>query len=275
MTKTDNGKYFINYTPDVLASQKKLLLFLEENGFEVNGRRILTEKALGVPVTIMLLLMKDALGKINLIQLELEKLKSDEQLLTSLELKEKYSCNVESSYHGNWTVYDSSVIFPEAVTASGSTQVWPARVMLPNEHYVGNLADVVTDTPKLIKIDDNSIIVKKDTHKSTNTIEILLEIFKFVEFSYAIGQRIIKERNTFKKLTGLKIKKKPDGSMLSKVQMIRKGLIHDGSIQLEYSLLKSKFVHRGIEIEDVFRLAFNESIDVIDNLYIEMLANIK
>ncbi len=57
MTIKDRGRFYSNYHPGFLEIQSSLLKLLEENGYEHRSNRILTTKTLGVPVTIMLLLM--------------------------------------------------------------------------------------------------------------------------------------------------------------------------------------------------------------------------
>ncbi len=261
-----------------LPNQIALLEKLESLGYEQKGKFILTTESIGIPVTSILLLLKEALEFIINEQHEFDKNETD-KIVANLSFTDLIneipdliiinSTNLpQSFYYEKQKVWDLNT----TPSISGSVVAYQSYIYVTPKP-LGNNFDVFNYNGSRVTIYKSIIHNHSDILNEKNMIQLYKNIIMFVELSYALQQRIIEEQRLFKNFTNNHIKKLQFGNNFKSVCGKRSGIIHGGSFKLKIVPETSKIVlSKDKDVVSVkFEKSFHEVIEWTNNIYGEML----
>lgn len=247
---------------------------LEKAGYEAEGKRVLTESDLGVPVTIMTLLVKDALAGINEHQERLlAQRKPNLKIIRTLDVEKEYG-NVfidtdgikDYEWEVGWTVTSATP------TISGSTQFFQAVSLSPRTSLPAGLNSYLNDAKENISFYDDVVLITKKESPVFSTMEFLKDVLQFCEFTYAVQRRIRgKEKESFERLIGATITIPTEGSSYNRILQMRGNLIHQGAAKLRLNPVQSTFTLEGRRVDELGEESFDQMLDWVDTVYGRML----
>jgi len=263
-----------------LQSQTILLDLLEKKGLEKKGTYILTTDNIGIPVTSMLLLIRDSFSYIDNEQKEF--LKNENNKIVD-------TLNLENLCKETKTSFDPMVagLSPDiywdkcriwdinpSPTVSGSVVAYQSILYKPQQPIGSNLTEIFKAQDKSnVRIYKSVIHVPTVIESTKNMIQIYKNIILFSELMYALQQRVIVERRTFENVFHTKIAKIQSGNNFKSVCGKRSGIIHGGSFKLRIKSETSTMTigNNDNDICDIFSKSFDEAISWIDQTYCEMM----
>lgn len=281
MMVLENGRYINEYMPNIdVSNQKKLLERLEMMGFEKNGKYILTKKQFGVPITAMLFIMNDAMKSTFEKQDDLKKnysqkkLKNEDVIGTYVEPK-KLSEKVDEDFKaGEWThVTGPNSNYP--VTISGTSAYSVTQYLYPPDELNDDLKNTFRSIRPNFIIHHRMIEIKQENAQKKSMIDIFKNAIIFMEFSYAISQRIETEVTKFNDLFDQNIKIAIKGKIFSDNCMRRKPIIHNGILSISIDHKSNTIQISKNNLCHVMELGFQEAYNWINKVYGIMLSALK
>ena len=268
---------FSDYYNGKMQSQKILLEKLESAGFEQNDKRILTTKAVGLPITVYLLLLREAIDRLENEQKQLiddhrvietvntERVESDFELLIK---------DSSAEFRKNTQAWNLNSVWyqPETPMVSGCPVYEMTNVLVPKQNDGIDLRSIYETKSPDIEIYKSVIKIKPETEKQRPMIEVYKQVFNIVEYFYALSQRINSEVDLYnQKLKSTIQKGKISGEFESNCTR-RGALIHEGNMALSIDPTNSVLYIQGKELIQTVNLGFEEAIQHIDLRYQEMLS---
>lgn len=269
--------YYVDNNP--LATQIELLNKLENMGRERDDKRILTTMNFGVPVTSILLLMKEAKDKIenlqeNFYERQIVREINDDILMSDYKLhinsKKRKKCRI-------WRL-ESHCEYDEQITVSGSGHFISSHNIYPEDYNNIPLSSYLKSNDPKISVEEDHIEVKGV--EKIPLIEIYKATIQFHEFSYVLHERIKQiENEEFKKLfIQLKLPK-------FELKELRKGKIFDGNLTRRIDIVHKSYFGFSIDSDYIIKISKNkltnitekgleEAIIWVNSFYGEMLKNI-
>ncbi len=267
-------RFFEYYHTGVVPSQVTLFNRLEQLGYEVNGKHILSTGTVGVPVTVMLLLMHDSYQDIVLLQSEMMAYKShlgrestDKMVEdTGLKLLKTLKPDVENVY---WSKDRTNIDI--STTASGSTQNLQADMYTPETQIASPLSDYFSSDDEDAVVSNQTIVVPDRTANPLPNIDIFRPLFSFIEFTYAIGERVHYEVKQFNQLLGKQVSPPMKGSKFTSMNGRRTALTHEGNIKVKIDPANSSIRLSGRLMDEEMKKTFDEVGAWVETTYASMI----
>jgi len=279
MTDIRELRYFNYYDQQKrLTSQRNLFLKLEEIGYETNGKYILSHRKTGIPVTIMLLLMKDVEAQLVQEQKELYNLHKKIDAMTTEDLDRNFGIKTQNSLiasvmlkEPNRWDYNEVSFLDSYPTISGSVAAVQTKVLVPNNPYQKPLCEIFySDNPKII-LHKHIIEVKSDDREEKSMINVIKNTIQFAEFSYALKERVETEISNFNNLFSANIIKPVQGRTFNSVCMKRNDIIHRGNLNIEIDPKNNRIMFGKASLVDTISKTLNEACSWIEEIYNNML----
>lgn len=263
--------YYVGDRP--LDSQVELLSKLESLGYEKDNKRILTNKNFGVPITAILLLIREAKFEIENIQNEL-KSRKEKYMITDKELEDSWKIDLGSSYSRNreWQI-EKNYIFEENPSVSGSGCFVPIGKAFPEKSNNLYLPSYISSNNPEIKVCNHHI--EKKEGDPIPLIRIYKSAFQFHEFSYALKERVYTKK-------GSNEISKFEGFFKTELKVPQLGKIFGGNISRRGSMIHGESIGfstgtdlsiniAGNKLTKVVKVGLKEALNWIDSVYKEML----
>ena len=274
----EDERHFNFYDPQKrLPSQVDLLDRLEQNSYEVHNKRILTTEKIGIPVTAILLLLKESLDQIVNFQNELSTIGKNktkkiinEADLTTTGIINK---NIGNSIISNqWLQKEFWLADPnESPSGTGVVYVYESNQPL-NSSPILSLNKYFTPGSQKVRILDNEIIRPADPLKRKTLFGVYKNIILFLEFSYALSERITNEVESYENYTAQSISKLPLPKEFNKSCSRRGDVIHNGEFKLEVEPNASRIIFgKNTDVQKSFELSYEEAVKYVNDIYGKML----
>jgi len=276
MDETD-GRVFNHYDAKKrLPMQVTLLRKLEELGYETKNKYILTNKRLGVPITIMLLLMKEAVEHILEEQCKVEEVSRLISIKTTDELKKEFNVELISNDENNiknasWE-YKRCLYSNNEDIISGSSICSETNVFIPQESFNFPLEQVVKSSNSKIKIHKNVIQEIIEEPNSYSMIKLFKDIVLYLEFSYAVKERIKTEIESIKKLVSIEIDLPTNYKSFEKNCQRRGALIHGGILNVSINPSTARLCISKSDLVNSFEEGLNEACSWVNEVYSIMMS---
>lgn len=267
---------YSDYYQGELTSQKRLLILLEKKKFENEGKRLLTTKSVGIPITIYFLLLKEA---INVLIDEQKNMLNDHKVICEMNTDTviaDYSLSVKESFNENINCVNSwelnSVWFqPDSPMLSGCPVYETTDVLVPNLSNDIDLKDLFESSDDGIDIYKSVIKVEPSIKKQKPMINIYKHIFSSVEYFYSISQRIQSEVKNFNQIFGCSIAKPIINGDFNSFCTRRTDLIHKGNLSLNIKPENSRLFLNESELIPSLEKGLKEAIKAVDESYKHMI----
>ena len=274
----DDPRYFDSYSEhSKLPYQKLLLEKLLQNGCETNGKYILTTKNFGLPITSMLLIMRDSCQDLISLQNEADKIhKRAPKPFTSIDIEKKFDVTIDrdSPYFDDpWKVAEMPENDPTLYTSGGNIH-YTAEYAYLDQYEHGSIK------PGIISNHPDTIIkerwIKKQTSDHLNGASIpLIQIYKsliiMLELSYAIHERVTNsEIRNFKKYSNKTLSVPIVKGVFNENNQSRGELIHTGEIGIKFHPIEAKFKFGKKNIEKIATDGFEETCAWVNQVYKNM-----
>lgn len=259
-----------------LKNQELLLEELIKLGFEIKGKYILTTSSIGIPITTMLIILKNTLKSIKDVQEVLLEISNNQPVFTistdKLIADEGLSI-VPGSQHISSQMWDKkSVWYLEPTPSlSGSVAAYQTTLYKPKAS-LGDINSILFST------NQNVNIYKPVIHSLANktNMKVLFELYKniiiFLEFTYAFHERISSEIKQFNIKLAKSLTRLPLPTNFDQNCSRRGAFIHDGTFKLAINPENSLFLIGDKDVlQDSFQKTYDEAILWADQIYGEML----
>lgn len=273
----EDERHFNFYDPQKrIPNQVSLLSKLETQGYEVRKKRILTTDKIGIPVTAILLIIKESLDVIKSEQNQLSifgKSKitntiSEEELIDKLGIVPGLGYKIVS----NNEYIESEYYSPGEHTASGTATVYVYNGYSPKYKLDKPLTDKFTSKDKSTEISQDEIKFRNNNKGRKTLYQIYKNIILFLEFTYAFAERVNFEIRTFENQVGKPTNKINIPAELNKNCSRRIQVIHNGEFHLEIEPNDSRIIFANkVDVEKSFDQTYDEAVVWINQVYGEML----
>lgn len=234
-----DGRHILDYHQGKVSNQKIIHSELERLGYESSKERIISTDSLGVPVTIMYLLLIDNVTKIKEFQVQLTDELDKNRVAVESSYLSLYIDPIEPTMQiSNWVKQESKAIDKQA-NASGSMAVGQSTWYTPSPNEFDSykpLDSIYKPKSEKVEIGRDYIRVTKPVREENRQylIHVFKEIVNFFEMSYALKERIKSEKKQFSKLFGeTSFPKIPQ--QFNAVCDWRGSIIHDSIISFDFS----------------------------------------
>lgn len=273
MSGIDPGRFFESYHQGIIPTQAKLYDKLESLGYEVDGKRILSTRTVGVPITVMLLLMHDAYQNIVGQQKGMMSHKSQlGQETTSQMVKNTSLTLIKSlSVDGNEVNFDMLRTTSEiSMNSSGSTQNTAAVMYTPETELANPLTTYFASNDVDVLVSSQTILVPDKTAKPRPNIDFFRPLFSFIEFTYAVGERIEYEVKQFHQVHNFRVILPQRGSNFESMSARRTALTHEGNIRVKIDPADSSIKLGGQKMDQAMKETFDEVGTWVEKTYTSM-----
>lgn len=271
---------FFNYYDDAkrLPNQIVLLNELINRNFEINDKRILTTPNFGVPVTSIILLMRDVHDELIKIQKNLHTEVKPLSAISTQELLNEYKLSLSTSASIDdtvkWERQQGHDIYPDQVI-SGSAIWCLCDNMYPNTSLKAPVNKLLTSNNPNVFIQRDSIKIKLEDSSSTK-LEPLIVLYKnliaFFEFSYSLQERIKNaEIKSFAKHCGKRVDLPTQKPTFNANNHRRGDLIHENFMNISISFDNS--IKLGVarkKLIDLVKDGFDEACEWANETYKRM-----
>jgi len=234
-----NGRHISDYHQGKVPNQKIIHSELERRGYESSRGRIISTDSLGVPVTIMYLLLIDNVTKIKEFQSQLTDELDKNRVAVESSCLNLYTDTKEPTKQiSNWERQESKAIDKQA-NASGSMAIGQSIWYTPYQNEFDSntpLFDIYKPKSEEVEIGRDYIRVTKPVREENRQylIHVFKEIVNFFEMSYALKERTKSEKKQFSKLFGeTSFPEIPQ--QFNSVCNLRGSIIHDSSVSFDFS----------------------------------------
>lgn len=279
MCENSERRYFNYYdTEERLPNQILLLEKLEEMNYEKDGRYILTNKKLGVPITIMLLLMKESMDLLFKEQDKLNDLHQIKGKFTTKQMKDDFCLKTIDTLEidiENYNWYFKQISYLEQVpSVSGCTVSVNTNILVPIEEFPRDIdSTFYSDNPNVF-FHKNVVEVKPRNPDKHSMINIFKYTIQFLEFSYAVSQRLEAEQSKYKELFSIDINFLEKGPIFDSNCMKRKDFIHGGNLNIDINPKDSQLTLGKNNLVNILNTGFDEACFWVDSIYGLMLEGI-
>lgn len=273
----EDERHFNFYDPQKrIPNQIALLSELEAQGYEIRKKRILTTDKIGVPVTAILLIMKESLDLIKSEQAQISLVgKYKSRTISEKDLMTRTGIVPGKTYtiltNQDWSEYE--YYSPASQSASGSATYEIYTGYEPKAQSYPPLLDRFTSPNKNVIITNNEIIRTDQALKRKHLYQVYKSIISFLEFSYALSERVRFEIKSFETLTSKQISSINIPSEFNKNCNRRGQVVHNGEFHLEVEPNNSRIIFaQKVDVEKSFEQTYDECVDWINQVYGQMLS---
>jgi hypothetical protein len=245
---------------------------LESNGFETKGKYILSTRSFGVPTTFMLLIMRDAMEQIKTTQDEISNLrkKLSSEPLTDLS---KFKITSQKQVSTAFDYWEVPIL--DNTPASGCPMIITCNVLSPIDSKI-DLTKIYSTVEPNINIYKSAIQIKTDATDSKDTVAIHKNVILFLEFSYALSERVEHEAKTLSDMIKKTITLPLKGEMFGKNCERRGSIIHSSFLNLSIVPEDASItLGKGSSLIDAVTQGFEEACNWVDSIYAIMLATLQ
>lgn len=270
------GKFLKEYFPErEFEFQEKLFSALVIKNFEMDGKYIISTKNF-IPITLLVLLTKDALDRI-LSEIEFFHKQSSSSNIP-IDHRELEKIGVTKSKSENSIerfCKEVKIDFDKSQSVSGTFTVKKVNIYSVDDDNI-SLNDLFVSENPNIEITEKSIKHNELSYNEKfNIIKLYQQVFLCSDLFYAIDQRLKEECKLYKKYfpISVNIPFNPQPNNVGIICAQRGEFIHGKGISISFDehsdiLLGSK------EIKKTFSQAFEECLEWIDNVYEIMYTNL-
>ncbi len=274
MAKGDERCYS-DYVPDKLPSQRLLLDKLEELGKEKGNSRILTTASVGVPVTIFLLVIREAIEALCKEQSEL--IASHYVIVgySSSQVQEKFNLNINGMFPDipQNTRWELSTPWTTAKTpaVSGCHMIETVYLLKPNPSPDFPLNVALSSPLSGVTAYKNVLRIENPASEKRPLINVFKPTFICLESFYALNERLEAEINAFCKVTKVTMARLSVPSTFDAMCRRRGNLTHDGNLAI-FIEPETSIIYLGDDnLVDSMKAALEEACVFSESIYSSML----
>lgn len=272
-SESEEGRYFCSFDPrGRLASQRDLIEELERRSLEQGNRRILTAHY-GVPITVFLLLLRDAIQRLRDLDNHLRARKQSHGNVSHTKAVEFYGlqaiagCEATAIEGVDWS-HETVVGIDAAGPLSGV--VVASEIDILSRPSDVPLKDLYKSSNPDTVVMSNVVKIGGGKSQDVPLVEHIKEVMLALEMFYAIQERIAVECDRFAEHFGIE-KPQPRFPSDFAAQAQRRGsLIHEGELRLGVDSRECALTLKNKPVTDEFSGAFDGGIDAIELLYSRM-----
>lgn len=270
------GRCYADYVEGVLLSQSVLLERLEAMGLEREDRRVLTTKRLGVPMTTMLLVCRDAVKAIEQEQAALSAAHVARETVETPGLLAQYGLEyqpgaTEFSPSG-WQRSTPWVRGDLAV--SGCSVYQQTNVFTPSEAPPSPLTSIFRSRSPELTVYSSIIRVDAAQPEARPMITLFRPLFIALEAFYGIEQRLRYEAGRFVSVTATTFEARTPPDALHRWCNRRGPFLHEGNLSLELAPETSELFIGEEQLVAALCDCMSVTETWLENNYAGMLANL-
>ena len=273
------GRLIADYikTPKI-EFQERLLKKLEEKGFEVEGKYILTSKKNGIPITILILLLSESYENFitetdSIKVMENEITETFDQVQSKFPVQFKDNCSKEDIAFFSSINYTNKIVLKSNITsASGTSDYKSVNIIVPNAQPRSSLNDFFSSSHSDYEVMDNFILKKETKSEIINIFQLYKHTIHFLELSYAIHERIIKsEVKNFNNLLMKNIVVPELPAPYKTVLSNRGDVIHGVGFDIYFNdVTNDPMIFSGIDLKNKIIKSYHSSFKWINEVYEKM-----
>lgn len=269
---------YCDYVQEEIPSQPLLLNRLERAGFEVSDRRVLTTKLLGVPMTIFLLVLREAIEAIEAEQTNLTTAHRVIGNVSHNDLVSRYRLALQQQFPGvqfppaSWE--HSSPWAMGTAALSGCTVYDQTHVYSPASAPPAPLDQILASPLQNVRIYKKVIRVDDEAPVQRPMIDLFKPTFTALEMSYAVQQRGEAEVTRFNTLLGATLVPEPLPAEFGANCARRGTLLHEGNLGIEIRPEDSLVLLGGTLLVEGLKTSLNQACRWVDAHYSAMLRHL-
>lgn len=268
-----DGRHIAYYLPGKVVNQVKLTEELQNRGFYKESNGILTSKDGSIPVTIELLLIKDSLDFIKEEQKDLSSnfkvetvISLDDDIENQLDIFEPQYTNAGII---DWQYYQT-LKSNSTNTISGSQMFISEKLYKPKTNQGYNLTEIYKSKNQNVTVFEDRITQINFNSFRKPTIGVYKYYLVFLDYCYALKERIEYELELFHETTTLTVNPPTMKSDFASICSMRENLIHKGGFNLSIYELSAEIVIKGNKTKrlvEYFDSGLNQICEWVDECY--------